>query len=77
MAVSAQPDAALKGARPVCVGLAGWAEVPVYERSLLPTGARVAGPAVIEEQISTTFLPPGSAAGIDEFRNILIDVWSE
>lgn len=75
--VSSRPDAALKGTRPVCMGLAGWAEVPIYERSLLPTGARVAGSAVIEEQISTTFLPPGSAATIDRFRNILIDVWSE
>ncbi|NLE73980.1 MAG: hydantoinase/oxoprolinase family protein, partial [Actinobacteria bacterium] len=74
---SPQPDAALKDTRQVCVGLAGWASVPIYERSLLPTGSRVSGPAVVEEQISTTFLPPGSAATIDEFRNIAIDVWSE
>ena len=32
---------------------------------------------IIEEQISTTFLPPGSSTTIDEFRNIVIDVWSE
>lgn len=71
------PDVALKSTRQVCVGLAGWASVPIYERSLLPTGSQVAGPAVIEEQISTTFLPPGSSASIDEFRNIAIEVWSE
>lgn len=73
---SSAPDAGYKGTRDVCVGLAGWVPTPIYERAKLPTGSRVQGPAVIEEAISTTFLPPESGAEIDEFRNIIIDVWS-
>ncbi len=66
-AVSSQPDAASRARAPVCVDgrLGGGARLPSGRCS--PTGARVTGPAVIEEQISTTFLPPGSAASIDQF----------
>lgn len=75
--ITSSPLAAHKEDRSVYVGMAGWMSIPIYERSLLPAGARIAGPALIEEQISTTFLPPQSSARIDEFRNIAIDVWSE
>jgi N-methylhydantoinase A len=36
--------------------------VPVYERSRLPGGAAVLGPALIEEMGATTVIPPGWAA---------------
>ena len=35
--------------------------VPIYDRERLPSGAWLAGPAVIEESGSTTVVPPGWA----------------
>jgi N-methylhydantoinase A/oxoprolinase/acetone carboxylase beta subunit len=47
---------------------------PVYERALLPPGATVQGPAVIEERESTTLLGAGGKASVDRYRNLVIDV---
>jgi N-methylhydantoinase A len=49
-------------------------EVRVFRRSQLAAGAVVEGPAVIEEQTSTTVLYRGQRARVDEFLNIAIDV---
>jgi N-methylhydantoinase A len=49
-------------------------ETPVYARSELGVGSELEGPAVIEELDSTTMLPPGSSARIDEWLNIRIRV---
>jgi N-methylhydantoinase A len=37
----------------------------IYDRRLLPTGARVAGPAIIEQPDTTTVIPPGHVALVD------------
>jgi N-methylhydantoinase A/oxoprolinase/acetone carboxylase beta subunit len=47
---------------------------PVYDRGRLPVGARIAGPAVVEEPESTTVLPPGVVAEVDRWANLLVDV---
>ena len=47
---------------------------PVFRRRQLEPGMRLAGPAVIEEQTSTTVLLPGQTATIDRFGNIEV-VW--
>lgn len=46
----------------------------VYDRALLGSGAQIAGPAVIEQPDSTVVLPPGSAARVDDFLNVVITV---
>jgi N-methylhydantoinase A len=51
----------------------GWHEIPVYERDQLPEGTRIAGPSVVEEQISTTLIPRGYAGFIDAYRNIILE----
>ena len=51
----------------------GWREIPIYEREALQPGARIRGPGIIEETISTTLIPPQFAGSIDEFRNIIIE----
>ncbi len=43
-----------------------------FERSRIPVGAIIVGPAVIFQKDSTTVLPPGSEAMVDEFGNIRI-----
>jgi N-methylhydantoinase A/oxoprolinase/acetone carboxylase beta subunit len=45
-----------------------------YQRSLLPVGERVAGPAVILQADSTTLLVPGSTGRLDEAGNLLISL---
>ena len=42
----------------------------VYDRDLLPPGARLRGPALVVDAGSTTFLPPGFGLGVDAYRNL-------
>src|SRR6266508_2397999 len=45
-------------------------ETPVYLRSDLPVGARLPGPAIVEQLDSTTVVPPGWRAEVDDWLNI-------
>jgi N-methylhydantoinase A len=44
-----------------------------YRRSTLPAGAVVAGPAVISEDLSTTFVPAGQRATVGSLGEIVIE----
>lgn len=44
----------------------------IYSRALFTDQNRYAGPAVIEEESATTFVPPGYAFQLDDWGNILI-----
>ena len=44
---------------------------PVWERGSLGRGARIAGPAIVEEFGSTTVVPPGWDGVVDEFGNLI------
>jgi N-methylhydantoinase A len=50
------------------------ADTPVYERSDLPAGATFEGPAVIDQLDTTTLVPPGVKAEVDEYLNIRMEV---
>ena len=63
---------AVKERRAVYFENAGWADTPVYRRALLPTGAPVDGPAVIEEMSSTTVILPGQQARADDYGNLVV-----
>jgi N-methylhydantoinase A len=45
-------------------------DTPVHERSALPAGAVLEGPAIIDQLDSTTLVPPGWRAEVDEWLNI-------
>jgi N-methylhydantoinase A len=45
-------------------------ETAVYVRADLPAGAKVEGPAIVEQFDSTTLVPPGWRAEVDEWLNI-------
>lgn len=47
-------------------------ETDVWDRSSLPVGFRITGPAIIEEYSSTTVIPPGDVAEIGELGEIQI-----
>lgn len=58
----ADPARARKGERPVYFERQGFVRSAVYDRDRLRPQHRVAGPAVIEEETSSTLVPPGFAA---------------
>ena len=64
--------AADKGTRPVVFEGEGAVESRVFERGLLPTGATIDGPAVIEEPACTTIVCPSQRVTVDEFANLVI-----
>ena len=50
----------------------GWADTPVVSRGSL-AGQSVNGPLIIEEYDSTTVVPPGWTAAVDEASNIILE----
>ena len=52
----------------------GYVDVPVYAREALGAGAGIGGPAIVEESGSTTVLPPGTRAIMDDYGNLLVEV---
>ncbi|GAA3749542.1 N-methylhydantoinase A [Spinactinospora alkalitolerans] len=55
----------------------GRVRTPVHERDALEAGTELAGPAIIEQLDSTTVVPPGARAVVDEWLNIRIHVREE
>jgi N-methylhydantoinase A len=45
-----------------------------YERAALKSGNRLVGPAIVTQYDSTTAIPPGLAAHVDRFGNIVIAI---
>ena len=43
----------------------GFVDTPVYDRYALAPGARIDGPAIIEEREATTVIPPGDSVTVD------------
>jgi N-methylhydantoinase A len=51
----------------------GYADTPVYDRYELAAGTMLTGPAIVEERESTTVLPPGVTATVDEYANLIAE----
>ncbi|MFC2067442.1 hydantoinase/oxoprolinase family protein [Chloroflexota bacterium] len=64
---------ALKDNRAVWLG-DGAAEIPIYDRTRLGVGTSVVGPCILEEDITTIFVPSGCSGSVDEFKNFLISI---
>jgi N-methylhydantoinase A len=52
----------------------GWIDCPIYDRYALAAGMQMAGPAIVEERESTSVLPPGAVASVDEYANLIVEV---
>jgi N-methylhydantoinase A len=52
----------------------GYADTPVYDRYALAPGTSLTGPAIVEERESTTVIPPGVTATVDDYANLLAEV---
>jgi N-methylhydantoinase A len=61
-------DAARIGERRAYFG--AFMPTAVYERTRLPLGARLVGPAIVEQLDTTTVIPPGVTARVDEAGNL-------
>jgi N-methylhydantoinase A len=64
-------EPAPKSSRAVYFG-ARFVDTPVYDRTLLPSGGRVDGPAVVEEFGSTTVVFPGQYVEVDPHGILVI-----
>jgi N-methylhydantoinase A len=47
-------------------------DTPRFDRDTLAAGARIAGPAIIEDAWSTVVVPPGTEATVDRFGHLLL-----
>jgi N-methylhydantoinase A/oxoprolinase/acetone carboxylase beta subunit len=62
----------LKGSRKAYFPeIGGYVETPVYDRYALGPGARLAGPAIVEERESTTVVGPGAVVTVDAHRTLV------
>jgi N-methylhydantoinase A len=63
-------DEALVGERRAWFAPGGFTTTAVYDRARLPLGARLAGPAIVEQADTTTVIPPGHTAAVDPSGNL-------
>jgi N-methylhydantoinase A len=73
-APSSNPRAKAKSSRRVLLDGGEFKEIPVYERDSLPIGAKIRGPAIVEEQTATTIVRKGTVLTNDRYRNLVIEV---
>jgi N-methylhydantoinase A len=69
---TAAPAEARRGSRPVWFESGGFLETGVYDRELLCLGPEIAGPAVIEDQDSTTLVHPGWHCRVERYGVLAI-----
>ena len=51
----------------------GWIDAPVHDRTALPVGHRLQGPAVIDEMSATTLVPPHWSVTVDVDGNLILE----
>jgi N-methylhydantoinase A len=50
-----------------------WRDCPVYARLDLPVGARITGPAILEQPDTTIYVDPGLVARVDALGNVVME----
>ena len=68
----AAPSLAPASRRPVYLRGRGHVDAAIHDFGVLPEGAVIEGPAVIERDMTTIWVPPEAAARIDAYGNIEI-----
>jgi len=63
---------AYKGDRQVIFD-SGFVKTPTYERDLLPVGATLSGPLIVEEPAATAVVFPGQRLSVDEYGFLHIE----
>ena len=52
----------------------GLVSTPVYQRSRLPSGTEVNGPAILEQTDSTVLIAPGEQGKVDQYGNLILSL---
>jgi N-methylhydantoinase A len=52
----------------------GWFDTAIFDRASLGRGARLAGPAIVEQPDTTVVIDPGATAVVDALGNLVISV---
>jgi N-methylhydantoinase A len=52
----------------------GWFDSAIFDRAFLGRGARLAGPAIVEQPDTTVVIDPGATAVVDALGNLVISV---
>ena len=52
----------------------GWFETAIFDRASLGRGAKLAGPAIVEQPDTTVVIDPGATAIVDSLGNLVISV---
>jgi N-methylhydantoinase A len=65
---------ALKGTREAYFKENRPVRTPVYDRWKIPGGDRIKGPAIIEQEDTTTVIYPDQDAYLDSYGNIIIEI---
>lgn len=68
----ASMEAARRGERDVWFD-GGWRASQIFDRLLLPVGATVRGPAILEQPDATTVIDPGLVGRVDDFGNLIVE----
>ncbi len=68
------PTRGQKGTRPVYFEGAGFIDAAIYERDRLGAGMVIPGPSVIEEETSSTVIPPETAAEVAPDYGLIVRV---
>lgn len=55
----------------------GYVSTPVFNRNELGAGAKITGPAIIEQLDSTIVVPPNVPASVDEYGNLIMEIKKE
>jgi N-methylhydantoinase A len=50
-----------------------WIHAPIYRRDALRPGHQFLGPAIVEQEDSTTLVHPGTGALVDRYLNLLLE----
>ena len=66
------PEGARKGTRDVWFTSDAATETAIWDRNALPAGAKLNGPAIVEQLDSTIVVPDGWAAHVDGFMNLIL-----
>jgi N-methylhydantoinase A len=51
----------------------GWRDTPTWARLALPAGARIPGPAILEQPDATVVIEPGFSGRIDALGNLILE----
>ena len=69
------PSSAQKGVRPAYfTEYDGYVDTPIYSRAALGPGMRLRGPAIVEQEDTTTVVYPSWHATVDSYGNILMEL---